>query len=83
MILMTLIIIVPLVTGYENMAAYKETMELIQRYHEDMDQLGLDAVLTFASYHPAPLKVINSMKIAYPDINAVNCLKSLVIFLFL
>ena len=55
---MTLIIAVPLVTGYGNMAAYKETMELIQRYHEDMDQLGLDAILTFASYHPAPLKVI-------------------------
>ena len=44
-------------TGYDNMAAYKDTMELIQRYHEDMNQLGLDAILTFASYHPAPLKV--------------------------
>ena len=58
MIWLTLTIVVPTVTGYGNMAAYKETMELIQRYHEDMDQMGLDAILTFASYHPAPLKVI-------------------------
>ena len=48
---------VPTVTGYGNMAAYKETMELIQKYHGDMDNLGLDAILTFASYHPAPVKV--------------------------
>ena len=54
---MTLFIVVPNVTGYGNMAAYKETMELIQRYHNSIDMEQLDAILTFASYHPAPLKV--------------------------
>lgn len=59
------------------MAAYKETMELIQRYHEDMDTLGLDAILTFASYHPAPLKVRNELYLARNDL---LCKKSIAYF---
>ena len=53
---------VPTETGYGNMVAYKETMELIQKYHGDMDNLGLDAILTFASYHPAPVKVTSRFR---------------------
>ena len=44
-------------TGYDNMAAYKETMDLMQAYHKDMDAMGLDAIMMHAAMHPAPVKV--------------------------
>ena len=43
-------------TGYDNMAALKETMDLMQQYHKDMDDAGLDAILMHAAMHPAPVK---------------------------
>ena len=43
-------------TGYDNMAAFKETMDLMQKYHKDMDAMGLDAILMHAAMHPAPVK---------------------------
>ena len=45
-------------TGYDNMAALKETMDLMQQYHKDMDDAGLDAILMHAAMHPAPVKVV-------------------------
>ena len=43
-------------TGHDNMAAFKETMDLMQDYHKAMDDVGLDAILMHAAMHPAPVK---------------------------
>ena len=49
------------ITGHDNMSAFKETMDLMQAYHRDMDQMGLDAILMHAAMHPAPVKACCSL----------------------
>ena len=43
------------------MSAFKETMDLMQAYHKDMDEMGLDAILMHAAMHPAPVKACCSL----------------------